>query len=121
MRDFKKLAAWRKAHALSINVYHVATGIRGSQFATLKNQMLRAAMSVPTNIVEGTGQESQKEFGRFLTIALKSASELQYQLTFANDVRAIRRSDFESLLAQAIEVQKMTYGLRNKVLSDRAQ
>jgi len=83
--------------------------------------MLRAAMSVPTNIVEGTGQESQKEFGRFLTIALKSASELQYQLTFANDVRAIRRSDFESLLAQAIEVQKMTYGLRNKVLSDRAQ
>ncbi|PYO76232.1 MAG: hypothetical protein DMD63_14955 [Gemmatimonadetes bacterium] len=76
--DFKKLNVWRKAHGLTLNVYRVATRIRGSDHASLRNQMLRAAMSIPTNIVEGTGQESGKEFGRFLSIAVKSASELEY-------------------------------------------
>jgi four helix bundle protein len=79
--------------------------------------MLRAAMSIPTNIVEGTGQESGKEFARFLTIALKSTSELEYHLMMARDTRLISSTDFESLSAQTIEVRKMLYGLRTRVLS----
>ena len=78
--------------------------------------MMRAAMSIPTNIVEGTGQESGKEFCRFLSIALKSSSELEYHFILAHDLRAISRSDFESLSAQVIEVRKMLYGLRTRVL-----
>jgi four helix bundle protein len=118
MRNFRKLIVLRKAHALAINVYHIAKRIRGQDHISLRNQLLRAAMSIPTNIVEGTGQDSQKEFARFLTIALKSASELQYELTLAKDIRVISRCDFDSLLAQAIEVQKMTYALRNRVTAD---
>jgi len=74
-------------------------------------------MSVPTNIVEGTGQRSGREFGRFLDIALKSTSELEYHLILAREIRTISLSDFESLSAQAIEVRKMLYGLRARVVA----
>ena len=74
-------------------------------------------MSIPTNIVEGTGQKSGKEFGRFLDIALKSASELEYHLMIAHGIDAISLNDFESLSAQTIEVRKMLYGLRVRVVS----
>jgi len=114
--DFKKLKVWRKAHALSLNVRRAAVRIRGSDNASLRNQVLRAASSVPTNIVEGTGQTSGKEFGRFLSIALKSTSELEYHLIVGRDTRAISVSDFESLSAQTIEVRKMLHGLRNRVV-----
>jgi four helix bundle protein len=117
--DFKKLQVWRKAHALGLNVRRVATQIRGPDNASLRNQMERAAMSVPTNIVEGTGQASGKEFGRFLSIALRSTSELEYHLIVARDTRAVSLSDFESLSAQTIEVRKMLYGLRNRVAVPR--
>ncbi|MFL5478022.1 MAG: four helix bundle protein [Gemmatimonadaceae bacterium] len=115
MSDFRKLAVWRKAHALTLNVHRAIAKIRRAEHGSMRNQILRAADSIPTNIVEGTGQESGKEFGRFLSIAVKSASELEYHLTLARDLRLISNSDFESLSAQAIEVRKMLYGLRNRV------
>ena len=74
-------------------------------------------MSVPTNIVEGTGQRSGKEFGRFLDIAVKSASELEYHLMVGRETGVISVNDFESLSAQTIEVRKMLYGLRVRVVS----
>jgi four helix bundle protein len=114
--DFKKLKVWRKAHALALNVHRVAGRIRGSKHAALRNQMSRAAMSIPTNLVEGAGQESGKEFARFISISLNSSSELEYHLIVGRDMRAIKISDFESLSSQTIEVRKMLYGLRNRVL-----
>jgi four helix bundle protein len=115
MSDFRKLAVWRKAHALTLNVHRTVAKMRRAEHGPMRNQILRAANSIPTNIVEGTGQESGKEFGRFLSIAVKSASELEYHLTLARDLRLISNSDFESLSSQAIEVRKMLYGLRNRV------
>lgn len=117
MSDFKKLEVWRKAHALALNVHRVATRIRGADNAPLRNQILRAAMSIPTNIVEGTGQRTGREFARFIYIALNSASELEYHLLVARDIGAIAQSDFESLTAQAVEVRKMLYGLRAAVVA----
>ena len=116
MSDFKRLKVWGKAHALALNVHRVAARIRGPGTASLRDQLLRAAMSIPTNIVEGTGQTSGKEFARFLSIALKSTSEVDYHLIIARDIRAISLSDFESLSAQTIEVRKMLHGLRNRVV-----
>jgi four helix bundle protein len=113
--DFKKLTVWRKAHALALNVHRVAAGIRGSNNASLRNQIARAAMSIPTNLVEGAGQNSRREFARFISIALNSTSELEYHLMVAIDLGLIRRSDFESLSGQTIEVRKMLHGLRNRV------
>ncbi|MFL5464449.1 MAG: four helix bundle protein, partial [Gemmatimonadaceae bacterium] len=89
MSDFRKLKVWGKSHALALNAISVAKKIRGSESSALRMQMIRAAMSIPTNIVEGSGQESSKEFGRFLSIAIKSSSELEYHLVLAADLQVI--------------------------------
>jgi four helix bundle protein len=118
MSDYKKLSVWRKAHALALNVHRIAAKLRGPEHAALRSQMKRASMSIPTNIVEGVGQQSRKEFARFLRFALNSSSELEYHVTVARDTESIDAQDFESLIAQTIEVRKMLHGLLKRVLSD---
>ena len=111
MSDFKKLVVWRKAHALALNVDRVVSGIRPSRYSSLKSQMTRAAMSIPTNIVEGTGQRTRAEYSRFVRFSLNSASELEYHLMIAKDTNAITEGDFHSLTRQTIEIRKMVHGL----------
>jgi four helix bundle protein len=109
--DFKKLIVWQKAHLLAMDVHRVAGQIRGAKHASLRSQMIRAAMSVPTNIVEGCGQQSAREYSRFLRIALNSTTELEYHLVAARDLAAVRGSDPLTLISQVVEVRKMLYGL----------
>lgn len=117
MSDFKKLKVWQKAHALSLSVDRTCTckRIRGAQYASLRNQIFRAAMSIPANIAEGRRQTSEKEFARFLGYALNSSSELEYHLIVARDTKVIPESDFVSLVSQTITVRKMLYGLLRRL------
>ena len=109
--DFKKLRVWRKAHALALNAERIATEIRGADYKPLRMQMNRAAMSIPTNIVEGRAKNSDRDFARFLGYALGSAIELEYHVIVARDIDAITSPDASSLLSQVIEVKKMLHGL----------
>ena len=111
MSDFKNLKVWRKAHALALNVHRAALKIKGAQFVSLRGQLTRAAFSIPTNVVEGNGQESPQQFARFVRFSLNSSSELEYHLIAARDVEVMTATDFKSLTAQTIEVRKMLYGL----------
>lgn len=115
MSDYHKLKVWRKSHALVLNIQQLTGSIRGSNHGGLGNQMLRAAMSIPTNIVEGTGKQSGKEFVRFLRIALNSSSELEYHLLLARDFKVITSERFIFLSRQAIDIRKMLHGLINAV------
>jgi four helix bundle protein len=72
-------------------------------------------MSIPANIVEGRRQESDKEFARFLRIAINSACELEYHLIVARDLQVISEADSASLLRELIEVRKMIHGLLRKI------
>lgn len=119
MSDFKKLRVWRKAHALTLNVHRVAASIKGSQYAPLRSQMIRAAMSISANIVEGREHKTDREFARFLGYALASTSELEYHFIVARDVRAITAADFSSTLSQLIDVRKMLHGLMSKLSSPK--
>jgi len=65
MANFNKLEVWEKAHALSLFSHQVALGIRGPMYASLKNQIVRAALSIPTNIVEGREQKTDAEFALY--------------------------------------------------------
>ena len=96
---------------MALDAHRVAGQIRGSQHASLRSQIIRAAMLVPTNIVEGCSQQSAREFSRFLRIALNSTTELEYHLLAARDLAAVRASDSLTLISQVIEVRKMLYGL----------
>ena len=115
MADFKKLRVWGKAHALTLNAHRVAASIRGSQYSALRSQMVRAAMSVSANIVEGREQKSERDFARFLGYALGSTSELEHHLIVARDLRTITDIDFSSTLDQLIDVRKMLHGLLAKL------
>jgi four helix bundle protein len=113
--DFKRLFVWQKAHALGLHAHRVATGIRRSQDLALRGQITRAAMSIPANIVEGRRQESEKEFARFLRIAVNSGCELEYHLIVARDIGAISEVEAASLLREVIEVRRMIHGLLKKI------
>ncbi len=118
--DFKKLKVWQKAHLLAMNVHRVAGRMRAGDHLSLRSQMVRSAMSVPTNIVEGSSQTSARQFTRFLRIALNSTSELEYHLIVAENLNAISGAAALTLRSQVIEVRKMLYALIRRV-SSRAQ
>ena len=115
--DFKTLKVWRKAHALVLNVRRVTVQMRGTDNAALRSQMNRAAMSIPTNVVEGTSQQSSREYARFVRFALNSTAELEYHLMVARDFRVISAASFESLTSQTIEVRKMLHGLLRALMT----
>ncbi len=75
-------------------------------------------MSIAANIVEGRSQNSQKEFARFLRIAINSSAELEYHLITSMDLGLITRHAFATLESQNVEVRKMLYGLTAKMLAE---
>jgi four helix bundle protein len=115
MSDFRKLAVFEKSHALLLNVHSAVKQIRGADYVTLRNQMLRAAMSIPTNLVEGVGQKTAREFARFIKISLNSSTELEYHLLIARDFEVMHVDPYDTLVRETIEVRKMLYGLLRKV------
>jgi len=121
MADFKKLRVWQHARTLALRAHRVAGRIRGSQYSSLRSQMIRAAMSIPANIVEGRSQRSEKEFSRFLGYALASTSELEAHLIMAQDFGVITEHDYVSLLSDLVEVRKMLHGLLDRLSASSAQ
>jgi four helix bundle protein len=115
MADFKKLDVWHKAHALALCADRTRKTIRASEYATLRNQIFTAALSIPANIAEGRRKASEKEFARYLGIAVGSASELESHLIFARDADVISENDFVSLVSQTIVVRKMLYSLIKRI------
>jgi four helix bundle protein len=113
MSDFKKLKVWRKAHALALNVHHVAARIRAPMYRSLRSQLVRSASSIPANIVEGRSKKTDADFARFLGYSVASTAELEYHLLVARDMGAITQATFLALLSQTIEVRKMLHGLIN--------
>ncbi len=73
--------------------------------------MLRAALSIPANIVEGSAKSRGKEYARFVRIAVGSTTELEYHLIAASDLGLLTSSEFAQLRRQAIEVRRMLYAL----------
>lgn len=102
---------------MALNAHGVAKRVRGTDYSSLRSQIIRAAMSVPANIVEGSGQKSSREFSRFLVIAINSTTELEYHLISARDLHVADGSEVLTLLSQVIEVRKMLYGLLRHLAS----
>jgi four helix bundle protein len=113
MADFKKLEVWQKAHALALSVHRIARKIRGAEYLSLRSQMIRAAGSIDANIVEGRGQKSDRQYSRFLNIAVNSANELESHLIMARDLEVMSTSDYVSLLKKVQQVRMMLHGLLN--------
>lgn len=115
MADFKNLVVWQKAQRLAIDALTASSEMRGTGVASFKSQLVRAAFSIPANIAEGRSQQSEREFSRFLRIALNSSTELEYHLMTCLEIGMIRHPVGEPLLDRTIEVRRMLYGLLRKV------
>lgn len=120
MADYKKLVVWQKAHAVAIEANQIATTIRGTQYSALRSQIIRAAMSVPANIVEGRAQKGEREFLRFLRYSAASASELEYHLALAHEFGVVQHEQLATLSQQLNEVQRMLHGLMNRLAATRS-
>ena len=118
MRDFHDLKVWGKAHQLVLAIYKASTGFPQREIYALTNQLRRAAISVPSNIAEGCGRNSEAEFSHFLQIAMGSASEVQYALLLARDLSFLNDSEFQKLDNEVIEVKRMLAALLQKLTAD---
>ncbi|MDX1993934.1 MAG: four helix bundle protein [bacterium] len=119
MKDFRNLTVWEKSHQLTLDVYQRTRDFPKEELYGLTSQIRRAASSVPANIAEGCGRDSDNDFRRFLQIAMGSASELQYHLILARDLRFIETADYMLLDQQVVEVKRMLASLIQKLKADR--
>jgi four helix bundle protein len=120
MQDYHSIRAWKKAHALAINIHRLTRTFPRTGYASLKDQLMRSAESVAFTIVEGSGAATPKEFARFLDMSIKSSSELEAQLDLGKDYGVVSHPDWRSLTDQVREIRKMTWGLRQKVLGQES-
>jgi len=115
MVDYRKYIVWQKSHELVLAMYKVtATYPRSEQF-NLISQINRACLSIPTNIAEGCGRETQKELIRYLYISSGSAHELEYLILVSKDLHFIPEDLYFKLNSDINEIKKMVAALIRKV------
>ena len=117
MQSFRNLKVWKKAHALTLAVYAVTRMFPREEIYSLTSQMRRASSSIGANIAEGTCRKTDGDFGRFLQIAIGSASELEYHLLLARDLRILNVPEYDRLSSDTIEVKRMLTSLIHSLRS----
>lgn len=115
MRDFRQLQVWEKSHALVLAVYASTQRLPKEEMFGLTSQIRRAVVSIPANIAEGCGKEGDPEFRRYLLIAMGSASELEYLLMLAHDLKYLEDANYQSLQGILVETRRMLNSLIMKV------
>lgn len=115
MHNFKELKIWQKSRSLTKDIYLVTKNFPEDERFGLTSQMRRCAISIPSNIAEGSGRESNKEFRRFLNISISSAFELETQLILAFDLEFIIETDYIRISKDIEEIQKMIFGFRKSL------
>jgi four helix bundle protein len=120
MQDFKHIRGWQRSHALAINLHKSVSHFSRAGHAHLRSQLTRAADAMASNIVEGCGAATNKEFARFLDISIKSANETEHHLLSARDLSLFTPDEWQKLSGETVEIRKMIYTYRKKILhSDR--
>ena len=119
MKDFKKQKVWQKSHQLTLDIYKVTENFPKEELYGLTSQIRRSCASIPANISEGCGRETDADFSRFLQIAMGSATELEYHLMLSFDLGYLHDHDYEHLSNGTLEVKKMLTSLIKKLKADR--
>jgi len=112
MHRFKELEIWRKSRIFCSKIYNATSDFPTDEKFGLTNQLRRASVSIPSNIAEGSSRNSQKDFSRFLEIAIGSAYEIETQLLIASDLGFLKIEKLESLTNNLEEIIKMTSRFR---------
>jgi four helix bundle protein len=119
MKDFRTLKVWEKSHRLVLAIYEATKPFPKNELYGITSQIQRAAVSVPTNIAEGCGKDSDAELGRYFKIAMGSSSELEYLLLLAHELGYLIDGQYKQLQANLVEVRKMLNPFIQKLKANR--
>ena len=119
MKDFHDLKVWEKSHLLTLSIYQATAKFPREELYGLTSQIRRCCASIPANLAEGCGRNGDVELCRFCSIAMGSASELQYHLLLAKYLKLIKPSDYDTLAQRTVEVKRMLGALIQKLKADR--
>lgn len=119
VKDFHELKVWQKAHQLTLAVYQITAAFPREELYGLTSQLRRSSSSIPANLAEGCGRNGDAEFARFCSIAMGSASELEYHLLLAQDLKLIKPEDYADLSPRATELKRTLTALIQKLKADR--
>lgn len=115
MRDFRKYEIWQLSHQLTLDVYNMSNIFPSSEIYGLISQLRRAASSIPTNISEGCGRNSDKEFAHFLNIALGSVSEVEYLTLLSKDPGYLDDNNYDIISNNLNTIKRKTFQLKQKL------
>ena len=119
MKDFRTLKVWEKAHALTLEIYKATEKFPKHEIYALTSQIQRASVSIPANIAEGCGKDSDPELKRYFLISMGSASELEYLLLLAHDLGYLPENTFQSMTNDLVEIRKMLNAFIQKLKANR--
>ena len=114
MHNFQKLEVWNASMELTTEIYNYTKNFPDNEVYGITSQMRRCSISIPSNIAEGSGRKTDKEFVHFLSIANGSSYELQTQIIVSKNIGYISEEVKDSLITKLISVQKMIYTLIQK-------
>ncbi len=106
MHNFKELTIWKEAKDLSITIYKLTNSFPKSEIYGIISQINRASVSIPSNIAEGAGRNTNKDFSRFISIAIGSSFELETQLIIAHEIGYIGEKPFNECIEKLSLIQK---------------
>src|SRR4051812_17274670 len=118
MQNFRNLKVWEKAHAVTLDVYKTSSSFPKTELYGLTSQMRRSSASIGANIAEGCCRKGDREFGRFLHMAMGSASELECHLVLARDLCFLESTDYERLSSEILDTKRMLATLIQKLKAD---
>jgi len=115
MQNFKELKVWEKSHQITLSIYKASAKFPKEEIYSLTNQLRRAASSIPANIAEGCGKNTQADLANFLNISLGSANETEYFLILSKDLDYLSKDEFTILSNGINEVKAMLISLIGRV------
>ena len=118
MQDYRNLEVWRTAHRFTVDTYALSAYFKAPDAWPLRDQLFRAAISVPSNIAEGAGRGSDADFRRFLFHSLGSLNEAEYDLFLATELGFLPLQRHKSLQATLVQVRKLLSGLVRKLTTN---
>ena len=115
MRDYKNYTVWQESHQLTLIAYQLTKSFPKEELFGITSQLRRATSSVPTNIAEGCGRESDADFRRFLIMAHGSATEVEYMIFLSTELNYVSKNEFEKKKKKVIVLRKQLRKLIDKL------
>ncbi len=119
LHNYRNLKVWQKAVELCVKIYEISKAFPKEELYGITSQIRRSAVSIPSNIAEGSGRKTVNDFSHFLDISLGSCCELSTQLLISCNLNFFKDTEFDELDSEITEIQKMIIGFQ-KTLTEKS-